>query len=85
VAAEAPERQIRPFEVTHCEVLRISLPMMLAYLSTPLVGLVATGVIGQLGSAALIGGVSLAAVVFDVIFLSCNFLRAATTALLPRP
>jgi putative MATE family efflux protein len=79
VGPSAPAAQIRPFEVTHREVLRISLPMMLAYLSTPLVGLVATGVIGQLGSAALIGGVSLAAVVFDVIFVSCNFLRAATT------
>ena len=32
--------------------------MTLAYLSTPLVGLVATGVIGQLGSAAMIGGVA---------------------------
>lgn len=53
--------------------------MMLAYLSTPLVGLVATGVIGQLGSVALIGGVALAAVIFDVIFASCNFLRAAAT------
>jgi multidrug resistance protein, MATE family len=79
VAQPATAAEIRPFEVTHREVLRLSLPMMLAYLSTPLVGLVATGVIGQLGSAALIGGVSLATVVFDVIFVSCNFLRAATT------
>lgn len=69
----------RPFTVTHRQVLKLSLPMTIAYLSTPFVGLVATGVIGQLGSAALIGGVALAAVVFDIIFASCNFLRAAAT------
>lgn len=67
------------FPVTHRSVLRIALPMMLAYMSTPLVGLVSTGVIGQLGSAALIGGVAIGAVIFDVIFTSFNFLRGATT------
>jgi putative MATE family efflux protein len=70
---------IRPFLVTHRSVLRIALPMTLAYLSTPLVGLIATGVIGQLGNAAMIGGVALGAVIFDVIFVSFNFLRGATT------
>lgn len=69
----------RPFLVTHWSVLRIALPMTLAYLSTPLVGLVSTGVVGQLGNAAMIGGVALAAVIFDVIFVSFNFLRGATT------
>ncbi len=73
----APAR--RPFAVTHWSVLRIALPMTLAYLSTPLVGLVSTGVIGQLGNAAMIGGVALGAVIFDVIFVSFNFLRGATT------
>nr|WP_284739510.1 MATE family efflux transporter [Rhizobium sp. CG5] len=52
---------------------------MIAYLSTPLVGLVATGVIAHMGKESLVGGVALAAVVFDVIFVTFNFLRAATT------
>lgn len=69
----------RPFAVTHREVLRIALPMMVTYLSTPLVGLIATGVIGQLGEQAAVGGIALAAVVFDVIFVTFNFLRGATT------
>lgn len=69
----------RNFPVTHRSVLRIALPMMIAYLSTPLVGLIATGVIGQLGSAAMIGGVAIGAVIFDVIFTGFNFLRGATT------
>ncbi len=67
------------FEVTHREVLRIAIPMMIAHFSTPLVSLVATGVIGQLGQEALIGGVALAAVIFDVLFVTFNFLRGATT------
>jgi multidrug resistance protein, MATE family len=88
VTADLPERggtsvegmaAPRPFAVTHRSVLAIALPMMLTHLSTPLVGLVSTGVIGQLGNAALVGGVALAAVVFDVVFVSCNFLRGATT------
>ncbi len=69
----------RPFEVGHRDVLGIALPMMVAYLSTPLVGLVAMGVIGQLGEEALVGGVALAAVIFDVVFMTLNFLRGATT------
>ena len=67
------------FPVTHSSVLRIAAPMMLAYLSTPLVGLVATGVIGQLADTTLIGGVAIGAVIFDMIFFSFNFLRGATT------
>jgi multidrug resistance protein, MATE family len=38
---------VRPFAVGHRDVLRVALPMMAAYLSTSLVGLVAMGVIGQ--------------------------------------
>ena len=37
-----------------------------------------------MGDAALIGGVALASVIFDVVFVSCNFLRGATTASPPR-
>nr|WP_223218189.1 MATE family efflux transporter [Rhizobium wenxiniae] len=59
--------------------MRIAIPMMIAHFSTPLVSLVATGVIGQLGEEALIGGVALAAVIFDVLFVTFNFLRGATT------
>jgi putative MATE family efflux protein len=79
-SAAAPSADPAPsFEVTHREVLRIAIPMMIAHFSTPLVSLVATGVIGQLGEEALIGGVALAAVIFDVLFVTFNFLRGATT------
>ena len=71
----------RPFEVTHRLVLAIAAPMTLAYLTTPLLGIVDTAVIGQLGKPALIGGLAIGAIVLDVVFASFNFLRAGTTAL----
>src|SRR5262245_11000120 len=54
---------------------------MLANLTTPLLGLVATAAIGRLGEAPLIGGVALAAIVFDSIYWLLGFLRMGTVAL----
>lgn len=54
---------------------------MLANLTTPLLGIVATGVIGQLGEAHLLGGVAMASVVFDCMFWLFGFLRMSTVAL----
>jgi multidrug resistance protein, MATE family len=72
---------VRPFEVTHRGVLAIAIPMTLAYLTTPLVGVVNLGVIGQLADPALVGGVSIGALVFDFVFVTFNFLRSGTTGL----
>ena len=72
---------VKPFPVTHRGVLAIALPMTLAYLSTPLVGVVNLGVVGQLGDPALVGGVSIGALIFDFVFATFNFLRAGTTGL----
>jgi MATE family multidrug resistance protein len=77
VAPAAPS--VRPFEVTHRGVLAIALPMTLAYLSTPLLGAVNTAVIGRLGDAALLGGLAIGAIIFDVVFTTFNFLRSGTT------
>src|SRR5262245_29312564 len=54
---------------------------MLANLTTPLLGLVATATVGRLGEAHLIGGVALAAIVFDGIYWLFGFLRMGTVAL----
>ena len=72
--------RIRPFEVTHRGVLLVALPMTLAFLTTPLLGVVNTMVIGRLGDAALLGGLAIGAVIFDVIYATFNFLRSGTTA-----
>ena len=55
--------------------------MTLAYLTTPLLGIVDTAVVGQFGETAMIGGLAVGAIVLDVIFTSFNFLRAGTTAM----
>ncbi|MGO4836096.1 MATE family efflux transporter, partial [Rhizobiaceae sp. 2RAB30] len=62
-------------------VLSIAVPMTLAYLTTPLIGVTGTAVVGQFGSAALIGGLAAGAIVFDVVFATLNFLRSGTTGL----
>lgn len=75
------ELEIRPFEVTNKLVFSIALPMTLAFLTTPLLGLVDVAVVGQLGSAALLGGLAISVIIFDLIFGTFNFLRSATTGL----
>jgi MATE family multidrug resistance protein len=54
---------------------------MLANLTTPLLGIVNTAAIGRLGEPHLIGGVALAAVVFDGIYWLFGFVRMGTVAL----
>lgn len=53
--------------------------MTFAYLSTPLLGVVNTAVIGRLGDAALLGGLAIGAIIFDMVFTTFNFLRSGTT------
>lgn len=71
----------RPFEVNNRMVFAIAVPMTLAFLTTPLLGLVDTAVVGRLGDAALLGGLAIAAILFDLVFTTFNFLRTATTGL----
>ena len=60
-------------------VLAIALPMTFAFLTVPLIGIVDTAVVGQFGDAALIGGLAIGAVIFDLVFTAFNFLRTGTT------
>lgn len=62
-------------------VLAIAIPMTLAYLTTPLLGLVDTAIIGRFGDASLLGGLAAGAMVFNVVFTIFNFLRSGTTGL----
>ncbi|GAB0114585.1 MATE family efflux transporter [Acidisoma sp. C75] len=68
-------------EVSFGAILKIALPMMLAYLSTALVGAVATAAIGRLADAVLAAGVAIAAIFFDVLLVSLSFLRSTTLGL----
>jgi MATE family multidrug resistance protein len=60
-------------------VFAIAAPMTLAFLTTPILGIVDTAVIGQFGDAALIGGLAVGAIIFDIVFTTLNFLRSGTT------
>jgi MATE family multidrug resistance protein len=62
------------------DVFAIAGPAMLANLTTPLLGVVATAAIGRLGDATLLGGVAMAAVIFDCLFWLFSFLRMGTIA-----
>ena len=53
---------------------------MVANLTTPLIGIVATTAIGRLGDATLLGGVAMASVLFDCVFWLFGFLRMSTVA-----
>ncbi len=77
----SPRDPAGPFEVTHRVILAIALPMTLGFLTTPLLGLVDTAVVGRMGQATLLAGLAVGAIMFDLIFTSFNFLRAATTGL----
>lgn len=69
------------FNVSNRSFLALAVPMTLAYISTPLLGLVDTAVIGQVNDAALLGGLAVGSVLFDVVGAFFYFLRAGTTGL----
>ncbi|GIL01746.1 MAG: MATE family efflux transporter [Alphaproteobacteria bacterium] len=71
----------RPFEIDLRMIAAIAVPMTLAYMTTPILGLVDTAVVGRLGDPALIGGLAVGAVLVNLIFTTFNFQRSGTTGL----
>ena len=71
-----------PYEVDRRRVLVLAWPIILSNLSTPLLGLVDTAVIGNQGNAALIGAVAIGAMIFSFLFWGFGFLRMGTTGLI---
>src|SRR5205823_7767685 len=61
--------------------LAIAVPMTLSNATTPILGVVATAVIGRLGQAHLLGAVAMSSIVFDCMFWLFAFLRMSTVAL----
>ncbi|MEF2072214.1 MATE family efflux transporter [Consotaella aegiceratis] len=79
-AGREPVRE-RPFTVGHRDVWRITLPMTLAFLTTPLLGLTDAAVVGRSGDAVALGGLIVGAQIFDIVFATFNSLRSSTTGL----
>lgn len=67
--------------LTYRRTLALAMPIMLANISTPLIGIVDTGVVGHLPDPAYIGAVALGALIFTFIFWSFGFLRMGTSGL----
>jgi MATE family multidrug resistance protein len=67
--------------MTRTRVLQIAWPIILSNLSTPLLGLVDTAVIGNLGDPALIGAIAIGGMIFSFLYWGFGFLRMGTTGL----
>jgi multidrug resistance protein, MATE family len=72
---------VNPPRVSHARVARLALPMMLANLSTPLLGVADAAIIGRLGQAHLLAAIAAAAMIFNFLFWSFGFLRMGTAGL----
>lgn len=68
-------------DITHRRVLTIALPIVVSSLSTPLLGLVDTAIIGRLPDPANLAGIALGAMVFSFVYWAFGFLRMGTTGL----
>lgn len=71
---------VRP-PLTHRTILTIAVPVMVSNVSTPLIGIVDTAVVGRLPDPAYIGAVAVGSVVFSFLFWAFGFLRMGTTGL----
>lgn len=60
-------------------IIRLAIPIILANASAPLLGLVDTTTIGQTGTAADLGAIALATLVFSFVYWTFGFLRMGTT------
>ncbi|RYH02298.1 MATE family efflux transporter [Salipiger sp. IMCC34102] len=67
--------------LTHRRVLHIALPVVLSNATVPILGVVDTGVVGQLGEAAPIGAVGIGAIILTAIYWVFGFLRMGTSGL----
>ena len=67
--------------LTHRRVLTIALPIVLSNATVPILGVVDTGVVGQLGEAAPIGAVGIGAIILSAVYWIFGFLRMGTTGL----
>ena len=67
--------------LTHRAVLAIAVPVMISNVSTPLIGIVDTAVVGHYPNPLYIGAVAVASLIFSFVFWAFGFLRKGTTGL----
>lgn len=67
-----------PAQPSYGQIARQSAPLILANCAVPLLGLVDTAVIGQLGSVQELGAIALGALIFNFLYWAFGFLRMGT-------
>jgi MATE family multidrug resistance protein len=63
----------------HKKFMALAIPLTIATLTTPLLGVVDTAIMGRLPQAAYIGGVSIAVLIFNTLYWVLGFLRVSTS------
>lgn len=66
-------------KITYKEYLAIAIPFVISTVTQPLLGAVDTAVLGRLDDAAFMGGVAIAAVIFNTLYWLLGFLRVSTS------
>src|SRR5690606_9459342 len=69
-------RMVHP---NYIRIIKLAFPIILANASVPLLGLADTAVIGQTGTAADLGAIALASLIFNFVYWGFGFLRMGTT------
>lgn len=67
--------------ITHRRVLGIAVPIVISNATVPLLGMVDTGVVGQLGEAAPIAAVGIGAIIIGAVYWLFGFLRIGTAGM----
>ena len=65
----------------HRRTWRIALPVIVTNVSVPILGIVDTAVVGRLPGPEYVGAVAVGALIFNLLYHGCNFLRMGTTGL----
>lgn len=68
-------------DLTRLKVIAMAVPIMLANAAGPLVGLIDTAVIGQLGDKTALAAIGLGAVIYGIFYWGFGFLRMSTAGL----
>lgn len=63
------------------KILAIAIPSVIANITTPLLGLVDTAIVGHMGSAVYIGAIAVGGVMFNMLYWLFSFLRGGTSGL----
>lgn len=70
-----------PSRISHQYIWRLAIPMIIANIFVPLLGMVDTAMVGHLDTAQYLGAIALGTLIFTFLFWGFGFLRMATTGL----